>query len=57
LGQKAGDLVPWFAAQIIDAIASSRPFAEVLGLIATAFGFWVFHGNVLPYLLGRSDTR
>jgi hypothetical protein len=57
LGQKAGDLVPWFAAQIIDAIASSRRFAEVLGLIATAFGFWVFHGNVLPYLLGRFDTR
>lgn len=58
MGQKVCDLlVPWFASRVIDAMARNEPLVDVLPLIATAFAFWVFHGNVLPYVLGRFDIR
>lgn len=54
--QKAGDLlVPWFGGQVVDAMAQQQPLASVGMLILTAFVFWVLHGNVLPYVLGRLD--
>lgn len=55
--QKAGDLlVPFFAGRVIDAMAQHRAFEAVTPLIATAFLFWVCHGNLLPWLLGRVDA-
>jgi ABC-type multidrug transport system fused ATPase/permease subunit len=54
--QKIGDLmVPWFAGRVIDAMAQHHTLASVGVLILTAFGFWILHGNVLPYVLGRFD--
>ncbi|WP_448187823.1 hypothetical protein [Azospirillum sp. sgz301742] len=54
--QKAGDLaVPLFGGQVIDAMAQHRPLDATYTMIATAFLFWVCHGNMLPYVLGRVD--
>jgi ABC-type multidrug transport system fused ATPase/permease subunit len=54
--QKVGDLmVPWFAGRVIDAMAQHHTLASVGVLILTAFGVWILHGNVLPYVLGRFD--
>jgi ABC-type multidrug transport system fused ATPase/permease subunit len=55
-GQRVGDLlVPLFAGHVIDAIAQHRPYAAITPLIAGCFVFWVIHGNLLPYLLGRAE--
>jgi ABC-type multidrug transport system fused ATPase/permease subunit len=54
--QKAGDLiVPWFAGRVIDAMSQHQTLATVGSMILTAFAFWILHGNVLPYVLGRFD--
>lgn len=54
--QKGGELMlPFFGGRVIDALAQQRPTEIVYPLILTAFLFWLFHGNVLPYLLGRVD--
>jgi ABC-type bacteriocin/lantibiotic exporter with double-glycine peptidase domain len=56
--QKIGDLlVPWFAGRVIDAMAQGQPLVSVTAPILIAFGFWVLHGNFLPYVLGRFDVR
>jgi ABC-type multidrug transport system fused ATPase/permease subunit len=55
-GQRVGDLlVPVFAGHVIDAIAQHRPYAAITPLIAGCFLFWLFHGNMLLYLLGRAE--
>ena len=54
--QKAGDLaVPLFGGQVIDAMARRESLDATYYMIATAFLFWVCHGNMLPYVLGRVD--
>ncbi|HYH37486.1 MAG TPA: hypothetical protein VD860_04625 [Azospirillum sp.] len=54
--QKAGDLVvPLFGGQVIDAMARHEQLHATYYMIATAFLFWICHGNVLPYVLGRVD--
>ena len=54
--QKAGDLVvPLFGGRVIDAMAQHKPLDATYSMIAVAFVFWVCHGNMLPYLLGRVD--
>ena len=56
--QKVCDLlVPWFASRVIDAMARHDAMETILPLVMTAFCFWIFHGNVLPYVLGRFDVR
>jgi ABC-type bacteriocin/lantibiotic exporter with double-glycine peptidase domain len=58
MAQKVCDLlVPWFGGRVIDAMARGQALATVLPLVLTAFTFWLFHGNVLPYVLGRFDVR
>lgn len=54
--QKAGDLaVPLFGGQVIDAMARRESLDVTYHMVAIAFLFWVCHGNVLPYVLGRVD--
>ncbi|MBP2314366.1 ABC transporter ATP-binding protein [Azospirillum soli] len=54
--QRAGDLLlPFIGGRVIDAMAAQAPFEVVQPLILSAFLFWICHGNVLPYLLGRVD--
>jgi len=54
--QKVGDLlVPLFGGRVIDAMAQDNSLHAIYLMIATAFVFWICHGNVLPYVLGRVD--
>lgn len=54
--QKAGDLlVPLFGGRVIDAMAQRQTLDAIYAMTATAFLFWVCHGNVLPYLTGQVD--
>ncbi len=55
---KLGELlVPFFAARIFDALAASAPPAEVNIYIVQAAIFWVFHGNVLPFVADWFECR
>ena len=55
---RLGDLlVPFFAARIFDALAASAPPAEVNIYILQAAAFWVFHGNVLPFVSDWFECR
>jgi ABC-type multidrug transport system fused ATPase/permease subunit len=48
--------VPVVGARVIDAMAAERPFEEVaLLIVGLAALIWVPHGNLLPYLLDRTD--
>lgn len=54
--QRAGDLlVPLFGGRVIDAMAQHRPLDAIYLMVGTAFVFWICHGNILPYVLGRVD--
>src|SRR4051812_18232508 len=54
--QKIGDLlVPFFGGRVIDAITGHQPLAAIHALILTAFLFWLCHGSLLPYLIGRCE--
>ncbi len=56
--QKIGDLmVPFFAGQVIDAMAQRHALDAIYSLVAASFIFWIGHGNILPYLLGRIELK
>ncbi|MBV9524008.1 MAG: ABC transporter ATP-binding protein [Alphaproteobacteria bacterium] len=56
--QKVGDLlVPVLGGGIIDAMAQRAALPQISILVLGTFVFWVLHGNILPYLLGRLDIR
>lgn len=56
MAHKIGDLlVPLLGGRVIDAMAQHNPPDAIYSMIGTAFVFWICHGNVLPYVLGRVD--